>query len=139
MQRPRESIQVQPYWLPKVEEALRRNGFTPGPQIWKSSQRSGWIRSVEGGYQLHVRLFDNGLIQPELEVHWQFVEHPDTSWPAIGPVKKILTHYGIPYYVIYTEPYTANGHIPSSRTPWLGVLVLVVLGVLAIGALARQQ
>jgi hypothetical protein len=139
MPRYQESMQVQPHWLPQVEQALRLEGFTAGPQIWKSGQRSGWIMGLEGGYQLHVRLFSNGIIQPEYEVHWQFVEHPGTSRSAIEPVKTILDKYGIPYSVIYTEPYTINGHIPASHTPWLGVLAVVLLGSLFIKALASQQ
>ena len=134
-----ESIQVNSYWLPQVEEALRLEGFGIGPQMWKLGQRSGWIKGLEGGYQLHVRLFNNGIIQPEWEVGWQFVEHPGTSWSAIEPVKVILDKYGIPYQVVYTEPYTANGHIPASRTPWLGVLAVVLLGLVLIGALGSQQ
>lgn len=130
----KESLQVDPYWLPQVEEALRVEGFGAGPQMLKPGQRSGWIKDLDGGYQLHVRLFNNGIIQPEQEAHWQFVEHPGTSWPAIEPVKVILDKHGIPYHVVYTEPYTANGHIPASRTPWLGVLVVVLLGLVLLGS-----
>lgn len=139
MQKYRESIQVDPYCLPRVEEALRLRGFGAGPQVWKPGQRSGWIKELEGGYQLHVRLFENGIIQPEQEVHWQFLEHPATSWPAIDPVRVVLNQRSIPYRVVYTEPYTANGHIPASRTPWLAVLALVVLGVLVIKAATSRQ
>ena len=137
-----EALQVDSYQLPQVERALRLEDFGTGPQVWKSGQRSGWIKAIEGGYQSHVRLFSNGIIQPEYEVHWQFVEHPGTSWSAIEPMKSILDNYGIPYQVVYTKSFTENGHIPASRTPLLGALgvfALVVLGLSLIGSLASQQ
>lgn len=134
-----ESLQVSPYLLPQVEEALLLEGFGTGPQAWKPGQQSGWIKDLEGGYQLHIRLFSNGIIQPEHEVHWQFVEHPGTSWSAIEPMKAILDEHGIPYETIYTEPYTANGYLPVNHTPWLGVLAIVLLGLALIGGLASQQ
>jgi hypothetical protein len=139
MEKYQESIQVDLYWLPTVEQALVLRGFVAGPQQWKPGQYSGWIKELEGGYQLHVRLFKNGIIQPEWEVGWQFVEHPGTSWAAINPVKEVLNQHGIPYHVVYTERYTANGHIPGSRTPWLAVLALVVLGVLVVKAATSRQ
>jgi hypothetical protein len=134
-----ESIQVNTYLLPEVERALRVEGFGAGPQILKLGQRSGWIKSIEGGYQLHVRLFNNGIIQPEYEVHWQFIEHPGTSWRAIEPMEAILREHAIPYNIVYTEPYTQNGHIPASRTPWLGALALVLLGIALVGSLSSKQ
>ena len=137
-----EALQVNPYQLPQVEGALRLEGFGTGLQAWKPGQRSGWLKDLEGGYQFHIRLFHNGIIQPEQEVHRQFIEHPGTSWVAIEPVREILDRHGIPYDIVYTEPYTANGYIPASRTPWLGalgVLALVVLGLTLIGGLASQR
>lgn len=134
-----ESLQVNPYWLPQVEESLRLEGFGTGPQIPKPGQCSGWIKALQGGYQLHVRLFSNGIIQPEHEVHWQFFEHPGTSWPAIDPMTSVLDEHRIPYQIVYTKPYTVNSHIPASRTPWLGTLAVVVLGLVLITGLASQQ
>ena len=141
MRQYQESIQVYPYLLPQVEEMLRLEGFSAGPQMWKPGQRSGWIKDLQGGYQLHVRLFNNGIIQAEHEVHWWYLEHPDTSSLAIRPMMEILDRHGIPYSVTYTEPYTANGHVPASRTPWLAVpavLGLVALALLLLSSVSRR-
>ncbi|MBA7525600.1 hypothetical protein ES705_17753 [subsurface metagenome] len=134
-----ESIQVSVNWLPRVEEALRVEGFGTGLQIWKSGQRSGWIKAIDGGYQMHVRLFSNGIIQPEYEIHWQFIEHPNTSWSAIEAMKSVLGNYSVPYLVTYTEPYTENGMLPTSRTPWLGALAVFLLGLVIIKGLSNQE
>ncbi|MBN2239013.1 MAG: hypothetical protein JW712_04510 [Dehalococcoidales bacterium] len=128
--------------LPEVEYALHNEGFGTGPQIWKPGQRSGWIKAIDGGYQIHVRLFENGIIQPEFEIHWKFVEHSNSSWSAIDSMKSILQNYGISFLHTYTEPYTAitdEGSIPESRTPWVGILTVGVLGFLILKGLSGQN
>ena len=134
-----EVLQVQTELLPQVEEALCLEGFGGGPQLWKPGQRSGLIKGLEGGFQLHFRLFNNGVIQPEREIHNRFVEHPGTSSPAIKEASVILTKYGIPYRLVYTEPYTANGHVPTSRTPWLGVVAVFVIGFILLRAFTSRK
>jgi hypothetical protein len=136
-----EALQIDEKRLPEVEEVLKNEGFGSGPQLWKAGQRSGWIKAIDEGYQLHVRLFNNGIIQPEYEIHWKYIEHPNTSWSAIDSMKSILLSYNIPFSTVYTEPYTAtreNGMIPESRTPWLGVITVVTLGLLFLKGISSQ-
>jgi hypothetical protein len=134
-----EALQVEIGLLPQVEEALLLEGFGDGPQIWKPGQRSGLIKGLDGGFQLHFRLFHSGVIQPEREIHNRFVEHPGTSSPAIEEAIAILNKYGIPYSVVYTERYTANGHVPTSRTPWFGVVAVVVIGLVLLRAFTSRK
>jgi hypothetical protein len=134
-----EALQVDPYWLPQVEQVLRNEGFGGAPQIWKSGQRSGWVKILAGGFQLHVRLFQNGVIQPEREVGWQYVEHLGTSQTAVQEISLILARYSIPYQIIYTECYTQNGQVPATRTPWLGVLAVAALGVALFSGLSGAK
>jgi hypothetical protein len=136
-----KSLQVSINWLGAVEDALRLEGFGIGPQLWKPEQRSGWIKSIDGGYQLHVRLFNNGIIQPEYEIHWQYIEHPNTSWSTIDAIGSILINHGIPYITTYTEPYTVHDEgeaIPTTRTPWLGALAITLLGLIILKGLSGQ-
>jgi hypothetical protein len=131
-----EALQVDPEWLPLVEDALSNEGFSGhAPQLWKPGQRSGWVKRLDGGNQYHVRLFNNGIIQPEEEVGFEYIEHPGTSKTAIEPIKLILYRYQIPFQITYTEPYTQNGHVPASRTPLLGVLAIGVLAIAFIASL----
>ena len=125
-----EALQVTSDLLPEVELTLCEAGFGIGPQIWKPGQRSGWIMPLKDGYQWHVRLFNNGVIQPEREVHWQYVEHSRTSTPNIEFIMPLLDEKSIPYQIICTEPYATVVNNATTRTPWIGV-ILMGMGIVA--------
>ncbi len=92
-------LRIHPENVPYLRQTLLSLGFTPTVWQWhKPGQLFGLVYDQDPA-QLHVRAFENGVIESEYEVARHYAEHH--TWPsedANGYVARILTQANIPYH-----------------------------------------
>jgi len=93
-------------WLEIVNKTLIKEGFGQplfGLQITKPNQDFGLVREIDDKWEMHVRGFKDGHLEPEIEVARKFIEHLDPRYrhtePAISVLAEILDQYNIPYEI----------------------------------------
>lgn len=129
-------IQVYRHAITDVKAALLDEGFTdPTPlQIWKPGQVFGLTKSIDDKLEMHVRGYDDGSLDSEVELSREYLEHPYDSRPFIGPLLEILSRRGIPFHATRPLPQDPRAvSVPKRLTPWKP---LVALAGLALGAVA---
>lgn len=129
-------------FLAKAKEALLAEGFYETPfQYRKKGQVFGVVKDHGHDLQLHVRAFDTGVIESEVELSNRYVEHlvsPRRS--AHAEIKAIFEKHGLETETINEEFQTRTGafreRMPRTRTK-TSDLVKAGLGMAgAIGAVA---
>lgn len=127
-------------WLNRVKKALLAEGFRdPGLlQIWKPKQVFGLVKDILDIYQMHVRGFEGGRLDSEIELSRRYLEHlTHPSRPATEELTGILDRYAIPYKItekdhkIYVEI-----EPPENLTDWRPLVV--VGGILGVTLLAAH-
>jgi len=91
-------------WLERVKQTLMNEGFSDTLlQIVKPNQVFGLVMEIDDIWQMHVRGFEDGHLEPEIEVSKKYLEHLDPKFrhtkPAIDVLTKILNRYSIPYEI----------------------------------------
>ncbi len=121
-------------WLDAVAQALLAEGFhntawqlEPEGQVW------GRVKDLDDGWQWHVRAFEDGRLEAEIEVGRWYLEHlSHPSQPAIKELADLLDKHGIPYVVVGTETQAiSQPQAPQVLSDW--VSLVIILG--ALGAI----
>ena len=119
-----------------VKGALVSEGFTdPSPlQVWKPGQVFGLVRSVNDKLEMHVRGYDDGSLDSEVELSREYLEHPYDCRSFFGPLLEILSRHGIPFSLTRALPADPSEvSVPERVTPWKP---LAALAGLALGGAA---
>jgi hypothetical protein len=75
-------IRVPTIWLKTVEEALKTEGFVPTVfQEIKAGQVFELVKNLPDGWQMHVRGFENGRLEAEIEISRWYLEHLCPCYP----------------------------------------------------------
>jgi len=91
-------FKVQVEGLPQLERALRGCGFTEPPQLVKERQVFGLSKELDDVWQLHIRGFEDGCLQAEVEMRWVYIEHASGSSRSGHPwLRDLLLAFGIPF------------------------------------------
>lgn len=124
-------------WLGDVKRALLDEGFEPTVlQIVKPGQVFGLVKDISNVWQMHVRGFEDGHLESEIEISRYYLEHPSTSRPATEELRKILDQHNIQHnwegqlvapIQVKTEP-------PGTLTDWrpllaIGVAIAAVVSI----------
>jgi len=131
-------------WLESVKNVLLAEGFKPTIlQMMKPGQVFGLVKDMGDIWQMHVRSFEDGRLESEIEISRHYLEHPGTSRPATEELCGILNRHNIPYnwegqlrtpVQVKTEP-------PGTLTDWRPLLAIGVLtaAAVAIAYLFREE
>jgi hypothetical protein len=95
-------VQINPEYLTFLIVILKRMGFTdPIFQQWKSGQRFGLARSVSSLLEWHVRGFEDGILESEVEISRDRLQHLTTrAGSYYSPLLRVLDRNGIPSSVV---------------------------------------
>ena len=144
-------------WVPRdkvelVASALREHGFRDERLTVPLGERLSLTLKVTDLWEVHVRIFDDGSIVPEVEVSREYIEH-------LGPIRAPVIY---DVYLLYRRVYPklhlryrpANKFVvkvlnhyklllkpPTTRTPWIPVVAGVAgfaVGLLVGLAITRD-
>lgn len=116
-----------------VKNVLLKEGFyDPGIlQTWKKGQVFGLVKPLNKLIEVHVRGYKDGILDAEVELSREYLEHPYEVKPFYGFLIRILRKYRIPFKVIRPIPPDPKFiRIPKTLTRWkplvVGGLILTV-------------
>ena len=132
-------------WLEMAREVLAQDGFRHTPlQVVKPGQVFGLVKRVDDIWEMHVRGFDDGRLESEIEVSRDYFEHLDDRFrrDATTDLKQILDAYEVPCSIEGDISHsTVVLPYPQSVTPWKPLAALggisVFLLVLSLGTKRR--
>jgi len=110
-------------WLQVVKEVLIQEGFQDTIlQVRKPGQVFGLIRKLDNTWEMHVRGFDDGRLESEIEISRDYFEHFNDEYrtEATSELTQILDAYRIPYE-IKGNPNPSKGvlYLPKKTlVPW---------------------
>lgn len=109
-------------YLAKVRSALIAEGFRSTPFQWRHRGHAfGLIKEHGHDKQIHVRVYDNGVIDAEVEIHKRYVQHIYSPRPSAHRyVQRVFSKHGIPTHLV-NEHYVprvgaARQKYPKRRT-----------------------
>ena len=115
-------------WLEMAREVLVQDGFRHTPlQVVKPGQVFGLVKRVDDIWEMHVRGFDDGRLESEIEISRDYFEHLDDRFrrDATADLKQILDAYEVPYSIEGDISHsTVVLPYPESVTPWKPLAVL---------------
>lgn len=129
-------------WLERVKGVLVQEGFNGTIlQTVKRGQVFGLVKKVESIWEMHVRGFNDGRLEAEIEISRDYFEHLDDKYrrDATPELIQILDAYQIPYQLNGELPQMAvTLNPPEKLTPWKPVVAIVALAAFLIW-LGRQK
>jgi len=131
--------------LESVRQVLLAEGFKDTMlQIVKPGQVFGLVKRLSDVWEMHVRGFEDGALESEIEVFREYFEHLDDRYrkDATSELLSILEQRRLPYKVTGTLPdMEVRLQVPESVTPWKPVAVLgALLGIVTLlGYLSRKR
>jgi hypothetical protein len=128
--------------LERVKEVLVQEGFSDTIfQIKKQGQVFGLVKKVDGIWRMHVRGFNDGRLEAEIEISDDFIEHFDDNYrrDATPELTQILDAYQIPYQTEGTLPQMSiTLNPPEKLTPWKPIVAIAGIVAFLIW-LGRQK
>jgi len=122
--------------LEMVKDALLREGFVDAGllQIQKPGQVFGFVKRIDGRYEVHVRGYIDNTLDDELEVSREYLEHLFYgSQPCYETLIEILNKYDIPYELVKPIPPCLESPQPRTLTPWKPIAIgLTIIGAVGI-------
>ena len=104
-------------YMERVRTALEMEGFTSTPFQWKHKGHAYGLVKDLGDKQIHVRVYDDGVIDAEIEIHKRYLEHLWSPRPsAHRQVVRIFQKHGIPIHFV-NEKYIPQVGATRSRYP----------------------
>lgn len=131
-------------WLDNVSRALSREGFRDTLlQVVKQGQVFGLVKHLDERMQMHVRGFEGGVLESEIEPSNEYFEHlnPEFCRDATPELVEILKRHRIPYTVTGNLQKVVRIKEPETLTPWMPFAVVGgVIGFLVmIGYVSRKR
>ena len=84
-------------YMEGIRRALLAEGFRSSPFQWRHKGHAFGLIKDLGDKQVHVRVYENGVIDAEVEIHKRYVEHLISPRPsAHKEIAAILSKHGIP-------------------------------------------
>jgi len=123
--------------LKQVKQILRKEGFEDTLlQVVKPGQVFGLVKKLDHPWEMHVRGFEDGHLEAEIEISRDYLEHLDDRYRTSAAEKlgEILSNYGIPYE-IKSDGSGVNLKLetPETLTPWKPIaLVIGLLGIMYV-------
>jgi len=118
-------------WLNMVKEVLTQEGFRDTIlQVVKPGQVFGLIRKEGDVWEMHVRGFDDGRLESEIEISRDYFEHQDDRYrrEATADLKQILDAYQVPCGI---QGDISHSNLvlpyPKSVTPWKPVVAVTAI------------
>ena len=109
-------------WLQVVKEVLIQEGFQDTIlQLRKPGQVFGLIKKLDNTWEIHVRGFEDGRLESEIEISRDYFEHFSDEYrtEATSELTQILDAYQIPYKIIGSpSSSTVALYPPKALTPW---------------------
>lgn len=127
-------------YLERARFALMEEGFRSTPFQWRHKGHAyGLVKDV-GDKQIHVRIYEDGVIDAEIEIHRRYLQHLFSPRPsAHREIKRILDKHGIPTDLVNEKYLPQLGAkrkaYPKGRTKvahLLGSAAGIVGGVVAV-------
>jgi hypothetical protein len=122
-------------WVPCldcVKDVLVREGFRGTPlQVWKPGQVFGLVKPLDDVYEVHVRGYQDGTLDAEIEVSREYLEHLIYgSSPYDHYLLEILKRHNIPHKVVKPIESAQKPPKPATLTPWKPLLLIgAVVGI----------
>lgn len=132
-------------YLGSVRTALVSEGFRPTRFQWRhKGQAFGLVKDHGDHHQVHVRVYENGIIDAEWELHRRYLSHAISPRPsAHKEIQRIFTKHGVPIRFV-NEQYlpqvgAARSRFPENRTKVSHVIggAVGVFGSVAVLSIAR--
>lgn len=114
-------------YMERVRTALEMEGFRTTRFQWRHKGHAyGLIRDL-GDKQIHVRVYEDGVVDAEIEIHKRFVEHLWSPRPsAHRQIFRIFKKHGIPVHFV-NEKYIPQVGATRARYPRMRTRVAHVL------------
>ncbi len=129
-------------WLQNVKAVLLQEGFSGTMlQTVKPGQVFGLVRKDDNNvWQIHVRGFDDGSLEAEIEISNDYFEHLDDTFrgEATSELREILDAYHIPYELKGSLPQASVIYPPKQLTPWKPIVTIGAILTFMI-LLAQQK
>lgn len=88
-------------YMERVRTILEMEGFQTTPFQWKHKGHAYGLIKDLGDKQIHVRVYEDGVIDAEIEIHKRYLEHLWSPRPsAHRQVLKIFQKHGIPIHFV---------------------------------------
>ncbi len=131
-------------YMEAVREALEAEGYQSTPFQWRHKGHAYGLIKDLGEKQIHVRVYEDGVIDAEIEVHKRYLQHIWSPRPsAHEEVHRILEKHGIATELV-NEQYLPQVGPLRDRFPDRLVKVshvagsaAAVVGGLVVASLAR--
>jgi hypothetical protein len=128
----------------QLVQALTANGFTPAAPSINKGEKYGLSKKLENDLEWHVRAYvtsDVVLLESEIELSRDYFEHLNTqSRPYYKILGRLLQERGIPFWEVrHTPPDPESLLLPTSRTPWKPLAVVVGLMFLTLVGLTTEN
>ena len=128
-----EKVRVYGVDLKVVEEILRKEGFEDTIlQTWKPGQVFGLVKKLNFPWEMHVRGFEDGHLEAEIEVSRDYLEHLDDRYrrSAGHELSLLLSKHRIPHTLEHSGNVKLELESPKTLTPWkpfaaLGMMIFV--------------
>lgn len=141
-----EVTHIAPALLPYLEDVLVQRGFyNPGVlQLYKRDQKFGLVKRLDQALEMHVRGFNDGRVDAEIEISRDYFEHlgPNSCRPAQTELEAILEEVQIPFTPAKAPADPGYVVIPHRLTEWRKVLPMAfgsLAGVVPIALLAFHR
>jgi hypothetical protein len=115
-------------YMESVRKALEAEGFQSTRLQWRHKGHAFGLVKDAGRMQVHVRVYDDGVIDAEIEIHKRYMQHLWSPRPsAHEEVQQILQRHGIDTDLI-NEQYLPQVGALRERFPERLVRVTTVAG-----------
>lgn len=144
-----EGARARNAYLRRIRSALEREGFRSTPFQWRHKGHAFGLIKDLGDKQIHVRVYEDGVVDAEVEIHKRYVQHLWSPRPsAHKEVQKIFRRHGIPVQLV-NEQYlpqvgAARTRFPQARTKVSHVLAgaagtMGVIGIYAARLILKRM
>lgn len=84
-------------YLERIRRALESEGFRSTPLQWRHKGHAYGLVKDRRDKQIHVRVYEDGVVDAEIEIHKRFLEHLVSPRPsAHREIQAIFSRHGIP-------------------------------------------
>jgi hypothetical protein len=132
-------------YLEAVRAALEAEGYTSTAFQWRHKGHAYGLIKDLGDKQIHVRVYQDGVIDAEIEIHKRYLQHLWSPRPsAHDEVQKVFDKHGIDTELVNEQYLPQVGPLreafPERRTKVTTVAgsAAAVVGGLVVASLARM-